>query len=74
MRLPGTISARPESPSISINHWFADHSWAAVPACYWYAAAHYLVTLTVLVWLFRKGDGEDDATGDLSWHLHGLFA
>jgi protein ImuB len=25
-------------------------------------------------WLFRKGDGEDDATGDLSWHLHGVFA
>ena len=31
------------------------HSWAAVPASYWYAAAHYVVTLTVLVWLFRKG-------------------
>jgi hypothetical protein len=39
----------------SINHWFVDHSWAAVPASYWYAAAHYVVTLTVLVWLFRKG-------------------
>ena len=26
-----------------------------MPACYWYAAAHYVVTLTVLVWLFRKG-------------------
>ncbi len=25
-------------------------------------------------WLFRKGDGEDKATGDLSWHMHGLFA
>lgn len=25
-------------------------------------------------WLFRKGDGEDGATGDLSWHMHGLFA
>jgi len=25
-------------------------------------------------WLFRRGDGEDLATGDLSWHLHGLFA
>ena len=24
-------------------------------------------------WLFRRGDGEDPATGDLSWHLHGLF-
>ena len=25
-------------------------------------------------WLFRKGDGEDGETGDLSWHMHGLFA
>jgi protein ImuB len=25
-------------------------------------------------WLFRKGDGEDFETGDLSWHLHGIFA
>jgi protein ImuB len=25
-------------------------------------------------WLFRQGDGEDPATGDLSWHLHGVFA
>ncbi len=25
-------------------------------------------------WLFRKGDGEDEATGDLSWWLQGVFA
>ena len=25
-------------------------------------------------WLFRQGDGEDAATGDMSWHLQGLFA
>jgi protein ImuB len=24
-------------------------------------------------WLFRRGDGQHDATGDLSWFLHGLF-
>ncbi len=24
-------------------------------------------------WLFRRGDGVDGATGDLSWYLHGLF-
>lgn len=24
-------------------------------------------------WLFRRGDGVDAATGDLSWHMHGLF-
>jgi protein ImuB len=25
-------------------------------------------------WLFRKGDGEDPETGDLSWWLQGIFA
>ena len=25
-------------------------------------------------WLFRKGDGENPATGDLSWYVHGIFA
>jgi len=25
-------------------------------------------------WLYRRGDGDDPATGDLSWHMHGLFA
>jgi hypothetical protein len=39
----------------SINNWFVAHSWVAIPADYWYAAAHYVVTLGVLVWLFRKG-------------------
>ncbi|MDV3459099.1 DNA polymerase Y family protein [Sphingomonas sp. HF-S4] len=24
-------------------------------------------------WLFRRGDGEQPATGDLSWYLHGVF-
>ncbi|MDT9599207.1 DUF6504 family protein [Sphingosinicella rhizophila] len=24
-------------------------------------------------WIFRRGDGIDPRTGDLSWHLHGLF-
>jgi protein ImuB len=24
-------------------------------------------------WLFRKGDGEREVTGDLSWYLHGVF-
>src|SRR4051794_5101896 len=38
-----------------INNWFVAHSWAALPADYWSAAAHYLITLWVLVWLYRKG-------------------
>jgi protein ImuB len=24
-------------------------------------------------WIFRRGDGVEGATGDLSWHLHGVF-
>jgi protein ImuB len=24
-------------------------------------------------WLYRRGDGVDPATGDLSWYLHGVF-
>jgi protein ImuB len=24
-------------------------------------------------WLFRRGDGVQADTGDLSWYLHGLF-
>ena len=24
-------------------------------------------------WLFRRGDGDRGATGDLSWYMHGLF-
>lgn len=24
-------------------------------------------------WLFRRGDGVEDATGDLSWYMHGMF-
>ena len=24
-------------------------------------------------WLFRRGDGEQSVTGDLSWYLHGVF-
>jgi len=39
----------------AINNWFVAHAWAAVPASYWYAAAHYVVTLVVLVWLYRRG-------------------
>jgi protein ImuB len=24
-------------------------------------------------WVFRRGDGQDPQTGDLSWHMHGVF-
>jgi protein ImuB len=25
-------------------------------------------------WVFRRGDGMDNSTGDLSWWIHGVFA
>jgi protein ImuB len=25
-------------------------------------------------WLFRSGDGEDPASGDMRWYIHGIFA
>ena len=24
-------------------------------------------------WVFRRGDGENLRSGDLSWHIHGVF-
>lgn len=24
-------------------------------------------------WIFRRGDGVDAQTGDLSWYMHGMF-
>jgi membrane-associated phospholipid phosphatase len=39
----------------ALNNWFVQTDWAGLVGCYWYAAAHYLVTLWVLIWLFRKG-------------------
>ncbi|GLV27369.1 hypothetical protein TomTYG45_37930 [Sphingobium sp. TomTYG45] len=24
-------------------------------------------------WLFRRGDGVNEQTGDLSWYMHGMF-
>ncbi|MFF8655739.1 phosphatase PAP2 family protein [Streptomyces huasconensis] len=40
-----------ESP---LNRVFTDHAWIGVPADFWYASLHYLVTPAVLVWLFRS--------------------
>lgn len=44
---------------IDIESWLNDlffaHDWIGVAASYWYATTHYLVTLGVLVWLYRRG-------------------
>lgn len=38
----------------AVNGLFTDHDWLGVFGSYWYAAGHYLVTLTVLIWLYRR--------------------
>lgn len=38
-----------------INDFFVRHDTIGLLACFWYATAHYIVTLTVLVWLYFKG-------------------
>jgi hypothetical protein len=47
-----------ESWRIDIEVWLNDiffaHDWLAVASSYWYATTHYLVTLFVLVWLYRR--------------------
>lgn len=37
-----------------LNRLFAAHSWLAVPANYFYATMHFIMTVVVLVWLFIR--------------------
>ncbi|MFJ2773431.1 phosphatase PAP2 family protein [Streptomyces sp. NPDC087300] len=37
-----------------LNRLFTEHAWIGVPADFWYASLHYLVTPAVLIWLFRS--------------------
>lgn len=37
-----------------LNQLFVDVDWLGVLGSFWYATTHYLVTLGVLVWLFRR--------------------
>jgi hypothetical protein len=39
------------------NAFFSSSVWLAAPVSYWYAALHYLVTPTVLIWLFLRYRG-----------------
>ena len=38
-----------------LNQWFVESRLAGLLGSFWYAAAHYLVTAVVLVWLYRRG-------------------
>jgi len=38
----------------SINEVFAQHGWLGAAAGYWYALAHFVVTVGVLIWLYLR--------------------
>ncbi|MEU6220031.1 phosphatase PAP2 family protein [Streptomyces sp. NPDC047022] len=37
-----------------LNRLFTREAWLGIPADFWYASLHYLVTPAILVWLFRR--------------------
>ncbi len=39
---------------LALNRVTASNAWLAVPQNYFYATAHFLVTIAVLVWLYRR--------------------
>jgi len=39
----------------AVNAWFTAHDTVGVLASFWYSAAHYVVTVAALVWLYRRG-------------------
>ncbi|MER5256222.1 MULTISPECIES: phosphatase PAP2 family protein [unclassified Streptomyces] len=51
LRVEKFLRLNAENP---LNRLFTDHSWIGVPADFWYASLHYLVTPLILVWLFRS--------------------
>ena len=60
---------RADGPERITGEWWQREAETAVVRDYWAvedeAGRRY--------WLFRRGDGADPATGDLSWFLHGFF-
>jgi hypothetical protein len=51
LRLEQALLLNFEQP---LNRVFTHQPWIGVPADFWYASLHYLVTPAVLVWLFRS--------------------
>ncbi|MGX1882672.1 phosphatase PAP2 family protein [Streptomyces sp. NPDC055287] len=37
-----------------LNRLFTEHAWLGIPADFAYASLHYLITPTILIWLFRR--------------------
>jgi hypothetical protein len=51
LRVEKFLHINAENP---LNRLFTEHSWIGVPADFWYASLHYLVTPLILVWIFRS--------------------
>jgi hypothetical protein len=51
LRVEKALHLNAEHP---LNRLFTHEPWLGVPADFWYASLHYLVTPLVLVWLFRS--------------------
>ncbi|MET8767621.1 phosphatase PAP2 family protein [Streptomyces sp. NPDC004658] len=50
LRIEKALRLNAEHP---LNRLFTREAWLGVPADFWYASLHYLVTPAILVWLFR---------------------
>ncbi|MGW4561167.1 phosphatase PAP2 family protein [Streptomyces sp. NPDC004561] len=50
LRLEKLLNLNAEHP---LNRLFTREPWLGIPADFWYASLHYLVTPAILVWLFR---------------------
>ncbi|MFJ5773544.1 phosphatase PAP2 family protein [Streptomyces sp. NPDC093094] len=51
LRIEKALYLNAEHP---LNRLFTREAWIGVPADFWYASLHYLVTPVLLVWLFRS--------------------
>lgn len=51
LRVEKVLRLNAEHP---LNRLFTREAWIGVPADFWYASLHYVVTPAVLVWLFRS--------------------
>ncbi|MET7682873.1 phosphatase PAP2 family protein [Streptomyces sp. NPDC005423] len=51
LRLEKTLHINAEHP---LNRLFTRESWLGIPADFWYASLHYLITPAILIWLFRS--------------------
>ncbi|KAB2345468.1 phosphatase PAP2 family protein [Actinomadura rudentiformis] len=41
----------------ALNRLFAEHTWIAIPANYFYATMHFVVTIGVMLWLYVRHPG-----------------